>query len=478
MALEPDKDTIVAVSTAPGHGAVALIRLSGERALELLRPLASFLPAQVESHRLYFGTLKEQSTNTPVDEVLVAYFKTGHSFTGEEVAEISCHGGHFLAQHIVSLLIQQGARLARRGEFTYRAFMNGRMDLVQAEGVLALIESRSAPAAKLALRQLKGNLSRKMEEILEAVVWTAAHLEANIDFSQEDIEVASVERLLSRLEIAHSQLAQVLAGQQQSRYWRDGYLVALMGCPNVGKSSLLNALLGEERAIVTPLPGTTRDLVEGTLEVRGVRITVTDTAGLRETADPIEKMGVGRARTLSRDADQLFFLSDGEATGESLRELNNLMKLETPQIILVRTKVDLCPELTAEGWREQLQAQAQEENLNRLGSWLSELPLDKFILLSSKTGSGVEKVVDIVDADLASQLIDDAPGTIHERHIEILTKVDESLAKAKGLLRDTASPEFVAFELQVAVEGLHKILGLRFDDQVMDRVFGEFCLGK
>ncbi len=478
MILEQDNDTITAVSTAPGTGGISIVRISGAQALKVVKRIADFIPEIPESHRLYFGTLTNPQTKDPLDEVLVAYFREGQSFTGEEVLEVSCHGGDFLANKVVQLLISSGARLARRGEFTYRAFMNGRIDLVQAEAVLSLIESRSEGAARTALRQLKGALSVRLTEILDGVVWAAANLEANIDFAQEDIEAASTRALQTKLNLARAGIKAVLETKNQSRYWRDGYRVSLIGRPNVGKSSLLNALIGEERAIVTDVPGTTRDIVEGGIDVQGVRVHFVDTAGLRDSDEPVEKIGIARARQSATDADLIFFILDLQSLDEGIIELEALISKYGERVLLLRNKTDLENAFSLSQWRHRLKVVGDGLGLQKFGTWLADLDDSRFLAVSAKTGLGLEGLLDYISRELKGHLIDDAPGTIHERHVELLNRADQGLARAIEMMNGDSSPEFIAFELHSAVFGLHEILGRRFDDQVMDRVFGEFCLGK
>lgn len=450
MILAQDKDTIAAVSTAPGAGGIAVVRVSGSNAVQIVRRLAEFLPAQLESHRLYFGTLKNPEDHESLDEVLVAYFAQGKSVTGEEVIEISCHGGDWLAQEVVRVLRTQGARPARRGEFTYRAFMNGRMDLVQAESVLDLIQSRSQGAARAAIRQLKGLLSKRLEEILDLVTWSAAHLEANIDFAQEDIQTATTTELVGKLDLAVRGIQELLRTESQRRLWDEGYHVALVGLPNVGKSSLLNALIGQDKAIVTDIAGTTRDLVEGFLDIEGVRVRVTDSAGLRESNEVVEKIGIERSRLLVEDADLVLFVSDGGNTADTRQELEQIQPKAKDKIFSIRNKCDQPPMVGA----------------------------DVMLAVSALTGEGIEKLRCLIAEKVKAQTIDDSPVIIKARHGELLRKALVSLQKSNELLAQDASPEFAAFELKEAVLALHEILGQRFDDQVMDRVFNEFCLGK
>ncbi|MGE0763234.1 MAG: tRNA uridine-5-carboxymethylaminomethyl(34) synthesis GTPase MnmE [Bdellovibrionales bacterium] len=476
MLLEQDRDTITAVSTAPGTGGIAVVRISGARALAVVSSIASFLPAVPESHRIYFGTLKNPTDQTPIDEVLVSYFAMGRSFTGEEVLEISCHGGNWLAHQVVERLLAAGARLAKRGEFTYRAFMNGRLDLIQAEAVLSLIESRSQPAARAALRQLKGASSKRVEEILDGVTWVAANLEANIDYAQEDIVVAQNSNLSARLNGVHQAISELLKSENQSRLLSEGFHVALLGLPNVGKSSLLNALLEEERAIVTDTPGTTRDLVEGHLQFHGVCVRLTDTAGLRVSEDQVESIGIERSRATAAEADMILFLIDGTSNELALQEMAKLDDKQRVRTILVRNKADLMTQdLQQEIHALRQAAEIGPENLSR---WLADLSEDRFFAASAKNAKGLERLKQLFSQAVQVQMVEDAPMAIRARHAELLRRAQSAVMKADRLLQEDASPEFAAFELHEAVLAMHEILGRRFDDQVMDRVFSEFCLGK
>ncbi len=477
MNLERDRDTIVAVSTAPGTGGIAVVRVSGSRALNIVRSLGGFLPELPESHRIYFGTLLDTDSGEPFDEVLVSYFVKGKSFTGDEVLEISCHGGDWIAQRLVTLLIKSGARLADRGEFTYRAFMNGRIDLVQAEAVLDLIESRSAYSARSAIRQLKGSLSKKLEEVLDELLWVGAHLEANIDFAQEDIEVAAKDVLVGKLESVISRIEHLVASQNQRRLWDEGYQVALMGIPNSGKSSLLNAMIGDDLAIVTEVAGTTRDLVRGQLEIGGVLVRVTDTAGLRMTDERIEQIGISRSFKAGSESDLTLFLIETGFERESVTELSKVERNLRERIVIVQSKVDR-PELKVEDLKSRLLMSAKEQGFLDLGTWLESLTPDRFLAVSANSEFGLERVFKYIEAQVRSQISDDSVVAIRARHGELLGRASEALKRGRGLIVEGASPEFCAFEIQEAVVALHEVLGRRFDDQIMDRVFGEFCLGK
>jgi len=444
FSLERDKDTIAAVSTAPGLGGVAIVRVSGPRALECVRKRASFLPEHPESHRIYYGILRDNSA-LDVDEVLVSYFSSGKSFTGEQTVEISCHGSPVLTHKILRLLIESGVRLADRGEFTYRAFMNGRIDLVQAESVLQLIESQTEEGARLALRQLKGGLSEVIGRIEDDLVWIQAHLEANIDFAQEDIEVAGLEQLRQKLSAVIDRVEKLISSYRSGKALHEGARVGLVGLPNVGKSSLLNSLVREEKAIVTDIPGTTRDLIEAVCVHDGVRLVFIDTAGLRDSEDRIEQIGIERTKSALEGMDFVLLVSDSEH--EAIDPIPEVDK------IIVRNKSDLWSNPT------------------------DSSPSGEFIV-SAKTGRGLEDLKGYIVERIRERLNDLSASVSNARHFELLKKILESLHRAMGLLDSDASPEFIAFELQESLLAVHELLGKQFDDQVMDRVFHEFCLGK
>lgn len=455
--LATDRDTICALATAHGTGAISIVRISGARAIEITRKIAAFLPTNPESHKIYYGFLEAVDGKTAIDEVLVSYFKEGRSFTGEDCIEISCHGSGLLVDEILRNLISAGARAAERGEFTYRAFMNGRIDLVQAESVQALIESRSQRAAQLALRQLQGEFSKQLKDILHQLTWVLANLEANIDFASEDIEVASPRVLADRSQSLLDQVRGILAGYRQGLIIRNGYQVALVGAPNVGKSSLLNALAGEERAIVTPIAGTTRDFVEASLSVEGLNVTVIDTAGLRLTKDPVESIGVERSLAKLKDVDLVVYVVDAE-TGASFAEREFFTKIPWEKTVFLLNKVDLKPS-----------AELDSELTGRVSV---------VHRVSAATGAGLNELRTWLKARIRGEVSEDSTLLSNARHYQGLETLAKSLENSLPLMIHEESPDLIALELQAGLRAVHEVLGMVFDDQVMDRVFAEFCLGK
>lgn len=454
LGTDRDEDTICALATAHGLGAISVIRVSGPQAVRITRRLAAFLPDKPESHRVYYGFLRALDADEPVDEVLIAHFQAGRSFTGEATCEISCHGSETVVNEVLRQLCLAGARPAERGEFTYRAFMHGRLDLVQAESVLALIESRTTRASRLALRQLQGDVSARLKHVLDRVTWVMAHLEANIDFAAEDIVIAADDALVAGVDEALREVGTLLSSYKQGQIIKNGYLIALVGKPNAGKSSLLNALSGEERAIVTPVAGTTRDLVEAQLQIQGVRVTLVDTAGLRTTSDAVEKIGVERGLGRLGDADLVLYVVDG-GSGLDSAECEFFARIPWDKTLILVNKSDLGnPSPT-------------------------DLPPGLGVIsVSATTRDGFPELLRELDMRLRRELGEDSTLLSNARHFRGLQTVRESLEKARPLVLQGESPDLIALELQTAVRALYDILGLTYDDQVMDQVFAEFCLGK
>ncbi len=451
-----DEHTICALSTPPGTGGIAVLRVSGQDAYKNTRALCGFLPAQPTSHRLYHGYLKTADGHETIDEVVISYFAQGKSYTGEETTEISCHGGLVITGRILQQLSETGCRLANRGEFTYRAFMNGRIDLVQAEAVLGLIDGQSKQATQVAFRQLQGELSQEYARIEDALVWILAHLEASIDFSTEDIEVVSNPELVTRSMAVMNIVSQLISSYQKGRLLREGLEVALTGAPNVGKSSLLNALLREDRAIVTPIAGTTRDTVEGRISIGGVPVTFVDTAGVRETEDQIEKIGIERSRMAVSRADLAFQVLDVTSADWEQQTVEIFARPGSRDHVLLN-KSDLL--------------------LNGDPD-LSIFPRERIFLVSALSRRGLGDLEGFLTREIEKLDSGSSLVVTQARHLEVLNKIHSCLDRAIGLIRSNSSPEFIAFELADAVRGIHDLLGKEFDEQIIDRIFKEFCLGK
>jgi len=470
-----DSQTICAVSTPHGVGGISVIRVSGTRSLEITRKVASFLPAKIESHKAYFGTLQDVHQNEEIDEVVVTYFQKGRSFTGEEVLEISCHGNPQICQKILNQLIAEGARAADRGEFTYRAFMNGRVDLVQAESVLSLIESQSDKAAKLALRQLKGQLSSKLESIENELTWLMAHMEAGIDFSTEGLELVSNETVIKKLLQIQSDLQNLVNSYNSGRLLKDGVRVALAGKPNVGKSSLLNLLLEEDRAIVTEVAGTTRDVITGDAQFAGLKLAFLDTAGIRNhTSDIVEQIGIQKSREAHLEADVVLFIYDA-STGLQTEDLEILSQLANTNLYIVGNKVD---KLKSAPVAEELVKQLQSvPNLEKLTS-SPDFAKRNLFFVSALDQNARPLILKEISTRFSMTDIQDNVLLSNSRHFENLSKALTNTVRCQQMLKEGMGSEFLAIELKEALIAVQETLGKRFDDQVMDRVFKEFCLGK
>jgi tRNA modification GTPase len=455
-------DTICATATPPGRGGIAVIRLSGPEAVSIGQKIAPFLlkESQVESHRAYYGLLRNPETKEALDEAVVTYFTEGRSFTNQHVLEFSVHGSPAICELIIQMLISSGARLAEPGEFTYRAFSSGRIDLVQAESVLNLIESSTAAMAKTSLRQLQGELSEKLVATEEALTISLANLEANIDFAQEDIEIENARITLDRLAEVKTEIGKLVDSYRAGKIISEGLHLSLVGAPNVGKSSLLNALVRFDRAIVSDIPGTTRDVVEANLNLGGHLVKITDTAGVRETKDVIELQGVERTYRLVKDADLVGYVIDqSDSSTFDPGFLNHILEgREAAQVLLILNKSDLAPD-------------------TRLVTALEKLKL-KTVHISTKNQTGIENLKALIQEQFLSRADHAATVLLNSRHFELLTTALEHVDAGILKLNDKASTEFIILDIQQALMAIYEVLGKKFDDQVMDRVFSEFCLGK
>ncbi|MCR5567232.1 MAG: tRNA uridine-5-carboxymethylaminomethyl(34) synthesis GTPase MnmE [Clostridiales bacterium] len=447
------QDTIAAIATAPGNGGIGIIRMSGPDAGRILSGI--FVPAgqaenPPESHRMVYGRIADGEET--VDECMAVFMRAPRSYTREDVAEIQIHGGSFVVNRVLELCLKQGARLAEAGEFTRRAFLNGRVDLSRAEAVMELINARGEQAHKAAVRQLSGGASSFIHVFSDKLADLQAGLAACIDYPEEisDEEGAGalkegLENLVSRLESAIDEHA--------SRLIHQGLQIALIGRPNVGKSSLLNALLGEERAIVTNIPGTTRDTVQGEMTVRGFRVTLTDTAGIHETDDPVEKIGVERSEKARKEADASLLILDGsEPMTDTDRELISRFSGKGAVVI---NKTDLPQVL-------------REEDIRGI------LPDAECITVCANDPESLKPLVRYLEqfAEVSDQLALTQP-----RHLDAARR---ALAHMKDALKtlDSFTPDVAATDLQAAQAALGEITGEYADEKLLDRVFSHFCVGK
>lgn len=454
-----DQDTICAVSTPSGVGGVSLIRVSGSQALSVVRKITSNLKRDLQTHHCYFSKIRDAENNI-IDECLVTYFKEGQSFTGQECVEISCHGNPRIVRKILDELVSNGCRIAERGEFTYRSFMSGKIDLVQAESILSLIQAQSDKSIQQSLRQLGGKLSRDLKSIESDLVWCLAHLEAGIDFSTEGIEVLNNAQLEQKFNLIYQSLQRLTESYKKGKVINEGIKMSLVGRPNVGKSSLLNLLVEEEKAIVTDVPGTTRDTIEAGIFLGGIKLILVDTAGIRNTTDMIEKIGIERSYKAISDSDIVLFVFD-VFEGLSLEEEAEINKIPINKIILIGNKSD----------------KGMAESLDQISKRLS-LEKKKIIYVSAHNSEDKEAIRQKLFECLEINSIEDESLIFQARHQENLTKAMQNLTQAKELLKSSFSNEFLALEMKEALLFIQQTIGIQYDDQILDRVFKEFCIGK
>ena len=460
-----NEETICAVSTPPGKGGISVIRVSGPSALKNFQKIApSFLKQPPQSHQSKLWSLLDMQ-NEKVDEAVVTYFANGKSFTGEEVIEISCHGSEYITAKILDLLVESGCSVANRGEFTFRAFMNNKMDLVQAESVLSLIESQSELSAKIAMRQLDGHISKNYLKIESDLTWCLAHIEASIDFSTEGIDVVDQNVLQIKLQEIKSILEALIKSYHSGRIIKDGVKVVLVGEPNAGKSSLLNCLVQDEKAIVTPVAGTTRDVIEGATVFRGVKYTISDTAGLRSTNDVVEKIGVEKSLKEAAFADLLCFILDLEKE-DWLEAFSKLNQLKNTKILVIANKLDLAPSANAESVRKKLQGLANTQKHFSV------------VLTSALASDTRSRVLEAIEVELGGFSYIEEATISSSRQFENASYAFEMIETTLTEFEKKTGAEFVAMYLKEALIALQKILGHTYDDQILDRVFKEFCLGK
>lgn len=454
-------DTIAAIATPIGSGAIGVVRISGPAALEVASrvfvPDPSGLPANTARHgRLVrFG-----DREGVIDDAVVTVFRSPHSYTGEDVVEISCHGGLSTVKSTLEAVLDAGARLANPGEFTQRAFLNGKMDLAQAEAVNDLIRARTDAARTIALRQLEGGLSERISEIDKRLLGVIAAIEAAIDFP-DDVPEPETAWLEAEITQARDEIGSLLATFGRGRIYREGLRVVIVGRVNVGKSSLLNALLRHARAIVTPIPGTTRDLIEESLEIEGIPVVAIDTAGLRATDDPVESIGVELTRRCIESADVILLVVDAT---EGLRDEDRALLAETQDrpVVLVANKVDLV-----------------KPGAKDLPPTPSAAKEEHAVRTSALTGQGIEELEAKI-AEIAGATSAGSEGAIvsNARHHEALKAAYESLAQALATLAESQPIDLLSCDLAAARASLGLITGETAAEDLLDRIFAEFCIGK
>lgn len=458
-----EEETIAAISTPFGESGIGIVRISGPLAEPIAKKL--FKPKKNQSyfisHHFHYGEIIDPKNGNPIDEVLTVLMKSPKTYTREDIVEIHCHGGYFILQKILELVLEQGTRMAEPGEFTRRAFLNGRIDLTQAEAVIDLIRAKTMASLEIASQQLRGVLYREMASLKERLIEHLALIEAHIDFPEEEIEPISFEELKRDLVRINRHIEQWIASYEEGRVFREGISCAITGKTNVGKSSLLNVLLKQERAIVTPIPGTTRDVIEEVLNIYGIPVRLMDTAGLRKAKDSIEQEGVRRAKERVADADLVLLMIDGS------RELNEddveiFWEIRRKKKVVIINKKDLPLKISIEDVRNRFHG-------------------DPIVSISALKNEGIDDLKKTIYTLLLHRDVRITPEHLivaNIRHKEALSQVKENLSNAVRGLEEGTSLEFIAFEIRSALEALAEMVGGTTTEEVLNRIFEQFCIGK
>lgn len=446
------EDTITAVATPNGVGAISIIRLSGNKAIEAANVVfrGKKVVSEMNTHTVHYGKIVDQNGEF-VDDVVLSLFKSPHSYTGEDVIELSTHGNPLISQKIIEIFINQGVRIAEPGEFTKRAFLNNRIDLAQAEAVIDIITSRSDASLKGSRNQLDGLLSQNVAVLRQSLLDTLSFLELELDFAEEDIKFIANEELLTKINSIIKRIDDLLASYKFGKVVRDGVNVAIVGKPNVGKSSLLNYLLKESRAIVSHIPGTTRDIIKEEISIDGILFKLHDTAGIRTSDDTIEIEGVRRSNEAVKNSDMVLFVSDVEQ-GFSKELYDELLKLTNEErIIHVTNKIDLV----------------------KGGIWNG-------IGVSAVTGQGMnELTVEMKKHAFGDNSYSEKSAVVSNiRHYNCLGMAKESLVSAINAINHNLSGEFIAIDIRKSLDSLGEIVGEVTSDDVLNNIFSKFCIGK
>ena len=450
-------DTIVAQSTPQGKGAIAIIRLSGKDSIKIVNSLfPSKDLTKVDTHTIHYGNIEYK--DSIIDEVLVSVFKEPNSYTKENIVEISCHGADFIIKKILSLTIKLGARVAEKGEFTFRSFLSGNMDLSQAEAVSDLISSNSENSHKIAINHIKGVFSNKIKKLRKDLINLSSLLELELDFSEEDVEFANRDQLEKLLNEILSFNNVLLESYKLNNVIKDGINVLILGKPNVGKSTILNGLIEEDKAIISDIPGTTRDVLDDTITVGGNLLRFIDTAGIRETDDKIEQIGIKKALNQVDNASLILYVIDLNNTDlKSLESESNSKFLKNKNVIYVGNKSDL----------------KTEKEVN------SYFKKNDLLMISANKSNDLSNLKDKIDLFISRNLVnEDSSVMINERHFTSLTNVNESINNVKKNLNNKSNTDLLAMDIKYALNHLGEITGEVTNDEILGNIFSKFCIGK
>jgi len=461
--LKRGEDTIAAISTPFGESGIGIVRMSGPLAEPIAKKL--FNPKKDQpcfiSHHFHYGEIIDPQNGRPIDEVLIVLMKSPKTYTREDMVEIHCHGGYLILQRVLESVLKQGVRMAEPGEFTKRAFLNGRIDLTQAEAVIDLISAKTMTSLEIANQQLRGMLYREMTSLKEDLGEQLALIEAHIDFPEEEIDQISLGRMRKDLERMIHQIEGWIASFEEGKIFREGISCAIIGKTNVGKSSLLNVLLKEERAIVTPIPGTTRDVIEEVLNICGIPVRLMDTAGLRKAMDSIEQEGVRRAKERVSDSDFVLLMIDGSRPLDP-DDIEIFEEIKEKKKVVALNKRDLPLKISLEDVKNRFQ----------------ENPI---ISISCLRNEGIDDLKEAIYHYLVHRDVRSSPEHLivaNIRHKTALSQMSDNLSNAVKGLEEGTSPEFIAFEIHSALEALGEIVGETTTEEILNRIFEQFCIGK
>ena len=449
------EDTIAAIATAYGEGGIGIIRISGEDSRDILRKIFT---GKIESRRLSYGKIMDE--NEHIDEVLAVYMKGPKTYTGEDVVEINCHGSMVALRKTLALVLSKGARMAEPGEFTKRAFLNGRLDLSQAEAVIDVIKAKSDRSFDVAISQLEGSLSKRIEKIRQALLDLLVEVTVNIDYPDEDIEIMTYDKARDCLCNIRNMIGELLATSGSGRMIREGIRIAIVGKPNVGKSSLMNCLLRESRAIVTEIPGTTRDTIEEAVSIRNLPVYLIDTAGIRDTDDTVEKIGIEKTKEAFNNADYIILVVDGSRPLTSEDE-EIISYVRGRRALVLLNKRDLGAEVTVDVISE-------------------KLPDCDIIETALSKGEGLTEIEDNIESLVYRGQISQGESLMvnNVRHIDLLKHADSAAGDALSLLEIMEPLDIVEIDIRNAYDFLGEIVGDTVSDEIINEVFARFCLGK
>jgi len=456
-------DTIAAISTPVGEGGIGIVRMSGKDSLDIIAKIfKSYRNKNVnemKSYTMMYGFIIDPKSNEKVDEVIISYMKAPNTYTREDIVEVNCHGGVVAVKKILSLILENGARLAEPGEFTKRAFLNGRIDLSQAEAIIDLIRAKTTESMHIALEQSQGKLSIKIKNIMNRLLGILAHIEASVDFPEDDIENVVSSKIIKDSKEIINELNGLIKNAETGKILREGLNTSIVGKPNVGKSSLLNALLEEKRAIVTDIPGTTRDVIEEYINIRGIPVKIIDTAGIRETSDIVEKIGVEKSKEYIEKSDLIIFMVDSSRPLDD-EDLEIIELIKNKRTIVVINKIDL----------------PSASDLDTIKKYFND---ESIIYASVNTEQGIEDIKQKIEEFVYSGEIKSKDIYVtNVRHKDILYKAKESIEKGIETIEGLLPLDIASVEYRDAYLKLGEITGDTAAEDIIDRIFNDFCIGK